>query len=190
MGPCSERQRSSARVSTPVNAHETSATCVPRQQEHTDIAWVCSRLGSGLLARLLGRTHIRAIALTLYRSAALLLPCCCWSRILTTSKGVTIMSASVTPAAKPAAMRRELFSLPSCMQRGPGSQDDRSDTLQACHAIRNLLAEPQGASAHCSVNDVHLWLASTHRVAQQVLVQAVGAEAQEVLEREVAGKGR
>ena len=75
---------------------------------------------------------------TLYRSAALLLPCCCWSRILTTSKGVTIMSASVTPAAKPAAMRRELFSLPSCMQRGSGSGRQvrltalRNDYLSTC----------------------------------------------------------
>ena len=33
-------------------------------------------------------------------------------------------------------------------------------------------------------------MAQTHRVAQQVLVQAVGAEAQEVLERQIAGKGR
>ena len=30
----------------------------------------------------------------------------------------------------------------------------------------------------------------THRVAQEVLIQAVGAEAQEVFEREVAGEGR
>ena len=42
------------------------------------------------------------------------MPRCCCSRILTTSKGVTMTSASVMPAANPAPIRRTSDSLPSC----------------------------------------------------------------------------
>mmetsp|Transcript_20111 Transcript_20111/g.56543 ORF Transcript_20111/g.56543 Transcript_20111/m.56543 type:complete len:301 (+) Transcript_20111:130-1032(+) len=46
-------------------------------------------------------------------------PSCFCSRILTTSKGVTTSSASVTPAPKPAAMRRASESRPCSSRRAP-----------------------------------------------------------------------
>lgn len=52
---------------------------------------------------------------TLYRSASLLVPFCCCSLILTTSKGVTMMSASVMPAEKPAAALLISDRSPFCM---------------------------------------------------------------------------
>jgi len=56
---------------------------------------------------------------TLYLSPDLAHPFCCCSRILTTSKGVTISSASVMPAMKPAAILRTSPSLPWGSRRRP-----------------------------------------------------------------------
>mmetsp|Transcript_19368 Transcript_19368/g.49271 ORF Transcript_19368/g.49271 Transcript_19368/m.49271 type:complete len:314 (-) Transcript_19368:134-1075(-) len=52
----------------------------------------------------------------LYFRVSLAVPFCCCSLILTTSKGVTMISASVMPAMKPAAMRRPSVSLPSSLR--------------------------------------------------------------------------
>jgi hypothetical protein len=48
----------------------------------------------------------------LYFSSSFASPCCCCNRILTTSNGVTITSASITPAPNPAAILRAFESSP------------------------------------------------------------------------------
>lgn len=59
--------------------------------------------------------HIDGRQHTLYFMFSGLRPRCCCKRILTTSKGVTMTSASVMPAAKPAASRLVSVKCPICM---------------------------------------------------------------------------
>ena len=80
---------------------------------------------------------------TLYFRSSLDMPRCCCSRILTTSKGVTMTRASVMPAAKPAPMRRTSDSLPSWRQPSPHQPALTSRLVPelqhiACHFRCNL----------------------------------------------------
>ena len=68
------------------------------------------------LSTRLSVSHMQCLQRTLYFKSSLDMPRCCWSRILTTSKGVTMTSASVMPAANPAPIRRTSDSFPSCHQ--------------------------------------------------------------------------
>jgi hypothetical protein len=67
---------------------------------------------------------------TLYFKSSLAIPFCCCKRILTTSKGVTMISASVIPALNPATSRLPSDSLPFC-SRDISSHDADARTNHA-----------------------------------------------------------
>lgn len=85
---------------------------------------------------------------TLYRNSSLLVPFCCCSLILTTSKGVTMIKASVIPAANPAPALLKLDKFPSCMVRARVRQTSHTrhrwgrawGRVQANRSSSNVLA--------------------------------------------------
>ena len=69
-----------------------------------------------------------------YFMADLSIPRCCCSRILTTSNGVTITSASVMPEAKPAAIRRPSTEAGGSFYQTPSWQQGSGEESRGGHA--------------------------------------------------------
>ena len=96
------------------------------------------------------------------------MPRCCCSRILTTSKGVTMTRASVMPAAKPAPMRRTLDSFPSCRQPDPLQPTAPSGSAsgsQHAHVARQ---------SRCNLPSAHATVGHTAQARQQCQREEVG----------------
>ncbi len=106
---------------------------------------------------------------TLYLSWCGASPFCCCSRILTTSKGVTMTKASVMPAEKPAAMRRASVSLPArgcrraelTVQHCTGYRRC-SKSLQVLHHIRHSPGVQNSLASTACVLSWHTALWNRH----------------------------